>query len=137
MRNKRINIIMALCVILCILFLFIPLQVFGRTLTATRIIPFGRFKITAYCPCCDCSNNYNYETATGATAKEGRTIAVDPDVIPYGSQVLIGDHMYIAEDCGAKVKGDVVDIFFDDHDSVEWYGVKHCDIFVVEGYWEQ
>ena len=133
MRNKLI----CLIVVLCLLLSLIPLQVFGRTLSATKLIPMGEFKLTAFCPCCDCSDGFNYQTATGVTAKSGRTIAVDPDVIPYGSQVLIGDHVYIAEDCGAKVNGDHIDIYFDNHESVDAFGVKHCDIWIIEGYWEQ
>lgn len=53
-------------------------------------------------------------TSTGVIAEEGRTIAVDPDVIPYGSEVLIDGHIYIAEDCGSAVKGNVIDIFVEE-----------------------
>ena len=115
----------------------IPLQCMATTISCYERIPYGRFKLTAFCPCCDCSDGYNYTTATGKTAKEGRTIAVDPDVISYGSQVLIGDTVYIAEDCGGLVSGDHIDIFFDDHESVEKFGVKYCDIYIIRGEWEQ
>lgn len=50
-------------------------------------------------------------TSTGVIAEEGRTIAVDPTVIPYGTEVMIDGHVYIAEDCGGAVKGNVIDIF--------------------------
>lgn len=133
MRNKLICLIIILCLSLC----FIPLQVFGTTISCYERIPMGRFRLTAYCPCCDCSDDYYIKTATGTTAKQGRTIAVDPDVIPYGSQVLIGDTVYIAEDCGSRVVGDVIDIYFDDHSDVEEFGVKHCDIWIIRGEWEQ
>ena len=137
MRNKLISLIAIICLILCLSLCFIPLQVFGTTISCKKRIPMSRFKLTAYCPCCDCSDDFYIETATGTTAKEGRTIAVDPDVIPYGSQVLIGDTVYIAEDCGAKVTGDHIDIYFDDHSDVEAFGVKYCDIWIIEGEWEQ
>lgn len=133
MRSKIICLIIILCLSLC----FIPLQVFGTTISCYKRIPFGRFRLTAYCPCCDCSDDYYIKTATGTTAKQGRTIAVDPDVIPYGSQVLIGDTVYIAEDCGSRVVGDTIDIYFDDHSDVEEFGVKHCNVYVIEGEWEQ
>lgn len=133
MRNKLICLIIILCLSLC----FIPLQVFGTTISCCKRIPFGEFKLTAYCPCCDCSNDYYIKTATGTTAKQGRTIAVDPNVIPYGSQVLIGDTVYIAEDCGSRVVGDHIDIYFDDHSDVEEFGVKHCDVWIIRGEWEQ
>lgn len=44
-------------------------------------------------------------------AIEGHTIAVDPSVIPPGSEVLINDHEYVAEDIGRAVKGNVIDIY--------------------------
>ena len=50
---------------------------------------------------CKWANGY---TATGTKATEGRTIAVDPDIIPYGTTVIIDDHEYIAEDCGVQLK---------------------------------
>lgn len=37
-------------------------------------------------------------TSTGVTAVEGKTIAVDPTVIPYGSTILINGNEYIAEE---------------------------------------
>ncbi|MFR1857426.1 3D domain-containing protein [[Clostridium] innocuum] len=38
-------------------------------------------------------------------------MAVDPDVIPLGSKVLIDGHVYVAEDVGGAVKGNVIDIY--------------------------
>ena len=78
----------------------------------------GEFHIYHYCPCERCTGKNPGDrdygiTATGAVATEGRTIAVDPDVIPLGSEVLINDVIYIAEDVG--VKGKTIDIFVADH----------------------
>ena len=133
MRNKLICLIVIIGILICL----IPLQVFGTTISCYERIPMGRFKFTAYCPCCDCSDGYDWETSSGKTAKEGRTIATDPKIIEPGSQVLIGDTVYIAEDCGGKVKGDVIDIFFEDHEDVDAFGVKHCDVYIIRGEWEQ
>ncbi len=49
-------------------------------------------------------------TATGTYATAGRTIAVDPRIIPYGSNVTINGHTYIAEDTGGGIKGNKIDI---------------------------
>lgn len=71
---------------------------------------------TAYCPCEKCCGEWaDGITSTGVTAKAGRTIAVDPSVIPYGTEIEIDGHIYVAEDCGGAIKGNVVDIYFDTH----------------------
>jgi 3D (Asp-Asp-Asp) domain-containing protein len=65
----------------------------------------GSFIITAYCPCSKCCGEWaDGITSTGTVATEGRTIAVDPSVIPYGSVVEINGISYIAEDCGDAIK---------------------------------
>lgn len=94
------------------------------------VVFLGEFKVTAYCPCYECSEEYGRQTSTGATATEGRTIAVDPRVIPYGSEVVIDGHTYRAEDCGGLIKGNKVDIFFDSHNDVDAYGLQKHDIFL-------
>ncbi len=86
----------------------------------------GEFKITAYCPCEECSEGYGNNTSTGITAKMGRTIAVDPDVISYGTTVYIeGIGEFVAEDCGGKVKGKHIDIYFESHRETVEFGVKY------------
>ena len=69
-------------------------------------------------------------TATGTTATEGRTIAVDPDVIAYGTVVYIDGQAYVAEDCGGGIRANQIDLFFDSHeDAVQW-GVQEREVFV-------
>ena len=58
-------------------------------------------------------------------------------MIAYGTQVLIGDNVYIAEDCGGGIKGDHIDIFFDSHESIEKFEVKYCNVYIIRGDWEQ
>lgn len=79
----------------------------------------GEFRIYHYCPCEKCTGKKPGDrgygiTATGAVATEGRTVAVDPDIIPLGSEVLINGIIYIAEDSG--VKGKTIDIFVGSHE---------------------
>lgn len=103
----------------------------------------GEFKLTAYCSCAKCcgkwaecrptdeQGNAIVYTASGTVAKAGRTIAVDPSVIPYGTAVDIGGHTYIAEDCGGAIKGNRIDIYFDNHaDALEW-GVQTIEVFGI------
>jgi len=91
----------------------------------------GYFKLTAYCSCerC-CGGGADAKTATGTTVKANHTIAVDPKVIPYGTIVMINGEDYVAEDCGGKVKGKVIDIYFDDHDDAVNFGVQYAEVFI-------
>ena len=51
---------------------------------------YGTYTITHYCACTRCCGEYaDGITATGTKATANRTIAVDPKVIPLGSEVLI------------------------------------------------
>ena len=68
----------------------------------------GQFTITYYWPGEDI---YGSLTSTGVIAQEGKTIAVDPSIIPYGSTVLIDGKEYLAQDCGGAIKGNKIDIF--------------------------
>lgn len=99
--------------------------------------PLGEFKLTAYCPCAKCCGKDDGITATGTTATEGRTIAVDPRVIPYGSTVTIyfsdgTSHTYTAEDCGGGIKGNRLDIYFDDHQTALQFGVQRAYVYMEE-----
>ena len=99
----------------------------------------GHFKITAYCTCHKCCHPYDPEctgkpskTASGTTPTEGRTIAVDPSVIPMGSHVVFNNHEYIAEDTGGAIKGKRIDLFFNSHQAALNWGVKYMDVYWAE-----
>lgn len=81
----------------------------------------GKFKITHYAE--------HNTTATGTTPRVGRTIAVDPNVIPYGSRVIINGHTYVAEDCGGAVKGNVIDIFVGSTEEAYQKGVYYTEVY--------
>ena len=68
-------------------------------------ISLGEFAITHYCACSRCCGKSDGVTATGTQATAGRTIAVDPKVIPLGTEVIIDGQSYIAEDTGGAIKG--------------------------------
>lgn len=94
-------------------------------------VSLGVFKLTAYCACEKCCGEYaDGITATGTTATEGRTIAVDPTIIPYGTRVIINGHEYVAEDCGGGIKGDRIDVFFASHEDALLFGVGEAEVFV-------
>ncbi|OXM82616.1 3D domain-containing protein [Paenibacillus rigui] len=64
-------------------------------------------------------------TSTGTRVTEGRTIAVDPKVVPLGWWVYIdGLGFRRAEDTGSAVKGNVIDVYFDSNDYANRFGTK-------------
>ena len=87
---------------------------------------------TAYCGCSKCCGKNDCITATGTRAKEGRTVAVDPRVIPYGTLLLVDGNYYIAEDCGGSINGNKVDIYFEKHQDALNFGVKNVQVQIVK-----
>ncbi|MEG2193160.1 MAG: SH3 domain-containing protein [Terrisporobacter sp.] len=78
--------------------------------------------------------SYGSITATGTVPKAGRTIAVDPKVIPYGSKVYIPqfDKVFIAEDCGGGIKGNKIDIYMNSEKECINWGVKTITIQILK-----
>ena len=78
----------------------------------------GKFSISHYCSCPICTNTpKGSRTATGHYPREGRTVAVDPKVIPLHSIIYVeGLGTFVAEDIGGAVKGNHLDIYIDNHD---------------------
>lgn len=88
--------------------------------------------LTAYCPCKRCCGKTDGITASGPQATAGRTVAVDNSIIPYGTEIIIDGHSYIAEDCGAVVKGYTIDIFFDTHEEALSFGKQTKTVYIAE-----
>lgn len=94
---------------------------------------------TAYCPCEICCGIYAENrpegvvyTASGAVAKANHTIAVDTSVIPFGTQLKYGDVIYVAEDTGGAIKGNRIDIYFNDHSEALSWGKRTIELEVIE-----
>ncbi len=90
------------------------------------------FDITYYCSCKICCGKSDGVTAAGTKLTPGRTIAVDPDVIPLGTPVIINGHLYVAEDVGGAVNGKHIDIAAGSHQEALSLG---RDVFQV--YWAE
>ncbi len=73
------------------------------------------------------------KTYTGTTVMEGRTIAVDPKLVPLGWWVYIeGLGFRRAEDIGSAVKGNHIDVYFDSEDYALRFGLKRgYTVYVV------
>ena len=90
-------------------------------------------KLTAYCKephAHICNNGDASNTATMIAPTVGRTIAVDPKVIPYGARVTINGKAYIAEDTGGDIKGNRIDILFETHQEALEFGIQYADVVV-------
>ena len=92
----------------------------------------GNFKITYYCACEMCCDVETGITATGTPVVEGQTIAVDPNVIPYGTKVIIGGHVFTAEDCGGAIKENRIDVYVNNHADALALGVTNADVYLVK-----
>lgn len=93
----------------------------------------GRFTLSWYSPKeLGKTSPSQLRTSTGTTPKEGRTIAVDPKVIPYGSIVYIQDYgYYIAEDCGGDIKSNRIDVFTASHENAIQQGKKVAQVWIL------
>lgn len=91
-----------------------------------------RAKLTAYCPCRQCSEGWGYSTASGKRARANHTIAVDRRKIKLGTKVKIGGKTYVAEDVGGGVKGYHIDIFMKNHKQTQRFGVKYKTITIYK-----
>ena len=69
-------------------------------------------------------------TATGLPVTPG-VVAVDPEVIPLGSTVIIDGQAYLAADTGGTVRGNHVDIAVATHQEAEDLGTTTADVWVV------
>ena len=95
--------------------------------TEYKAIYYNDFKITHYCnELYDHICGGNGVTASGTTIEVGRTVAVDPSVIPYGTILYIEGYGFrVAEDCGGAVKEHQIDVAVHTHDEAMSSGVRY------------
>jgi 3D (Asp-Asp-Asp) domain-containing protein len=109
----------------------------GDANQAIKPVSLGEFKLTAYCSCVKCCGNWAYNRPNGIIygaiweeLKEGYSIAVDPNVIPYRTEVIINGHTYKAQDCGGAIKGNRIDVYFNNHNDALEFGVQYAEVFL-------
>lgn len=100
----------------------------GEVLTYSKVIS---SLATAYCD--------KGKTATGTQARVG-AIAVDPEVIPYGTRMFImtkdGEYIYgiaTAEDCGSEdhIYGTRIDLHYDTEAECIRFGARMCWVYFL------
>ena len=99
-----------------------------------KLIYIGDYTITHYCVE---ATQHICGTGTGLTAigtqvTAGKTIAVDPKVIPYGTKVYIEGYGWrIAEDCGGAIKGNHIDVAVESHYDAINMGTKTSGVWIL------
>lgn len=93
--------------------------------------------VTHYDCCLECCGKTDGITASGVRATPGVTVAVDPDVIPLGADVLVdyGDseiQYYRADDVGGAVKGSHIDLCVQSHDEAVELGRRMATVWWVK-----
>lgn len=117
----------------------------GREIATQTIVPewtsLGEFKLTAYCACEKCCGAWAYNrpidesgdpivyTADQSVAEQGVTVAADTDVLPFGTQIMINNHVYTVQDNGSAVDGNHIDIYFESHEEALQFGIQYAEIF--------
>ena len=99
-----------------------------------KLVYIGNYKLTHYCTekrkhICGTGAGI---TATGTQVTAGRTIAVDPKVIPYGTEVYIEGYGWrVAEDCGGAVNGNHIDVAVETHSKALSMGTTSGGVWIL------
>lgn len=93
----------------------------------------GEFKITHYCPCSRCCGVGGGKiTASGTRPTAGRTVGVNPRLIPYGTKLQIGKTKgYVAEDTGGGIGWYHLDVFCNSHQEALQKGVQYKKVYAI------
>ena len=108
---------------------------------APAVIPVGympvAMEVTAYAPLDPaavegmCHDGDPWTTASGARSTPGRSIAVDPDVIPLGSRVWIaGIGWRVAEDVGGAINGHMIDLMVESREGAFAWGRQERIVWI-------
>lgn len=100
----------------------------------------GEFRITAYCSCAVCCGEYAYNRptdengnpivygASGERLRQGVSVAADTSVLPFGTEILIDGHTYVVQDVGGAIRGNRIDVYFENHSDALAFGVKYASV---------
>lgn len=125
---------------------FYPIQIVEQDYEEiSSSAPIGVFTLTAYCSCEKCcgywANNrpvdeMGNEIVIGASGDRlipNVSVAVDPSVIEYGTELEIDGKTYIAHDCGGAIQGNRIDVYFSDHQDALNFGIQEKDVYIKGG----
>ncbi len=95
------------------------------------------FIARAYCGCKECNGIWSDGTvaksSTGTKLEQGVSVAADFSVLPPFTQIEVsGLGIYTVHDCGSAIKGNEIDVYFDNHEDAQDFGVKKVRVKVCE-----
>lgn len=91
----------------------------------------GIFETSGYCSCNLCCSGGWTLTYSGTVPKAGHTISADTSLYPIGTRLMIDGVIYTVEDIGGQVKGNRIDIYYDNHEDAVAHGLKQQEVFAV------
>lgn len=95
--------------------------------------------VTHYAVCVECCGKTDGITASGRIATPYVSVAVDPGIIPLGSDVLVdygdGEINYLrADDTGSGVTGDHIDLCVGSYEEAVQLGVRMATVYYIPPY---
>ena len=91
----------------------------------------GKYKLTFYCPCRQCSSGWGHQTSSCAICQEGITVACA--ILPAGTRIYIEGYGYrTVQDTGGGVYGKHIDVFMESHSECLRHGIKYAEIYLVK-----
>lgn len=93
-----------------------------------------RFRVTAYCTCVLCCGP-NAEGITASGTRADHPLVAGPPSLPFGTRLCVPNYAVgwdvRVEDRGGAIKGNRLDVFFDDHESAIQWGVQYLNVEIV------
>lgn len=97
-----------------------------------QFVRFFRMRATAYTPINTRMEGGRY-TSTRRDGRAEHGVAVDPGLIPLGSQLWIPGYGHaVADDIGGAIKGHHVDIRVQVYGHMSRWGVRHVHVYVLQ-----
>ncbi|PQD97272.1 hypothetical protein CYL18_04090 [Pradoshia eiseniae] len=88
---------------------------------------------TAYTADCEGGTGVTYTGVDLKANPDAKVIAVDPAVIPLGTEVYVEGYGHaVAADIGGAIKGDKIDVFIPNEDAAEAWGMKTVDVTIIQ-----
>lgn len=91
----------------------------------------GIFTISGYCGCNECGSGSGL-TYSGTVPQANHTIAADLTILPLGTRVRIGNTIYTVEDKGSSIVGNMIDIFYNHHETAMLHGIQQQEVFLIQ-----